>query len=57
MTLVVVAQRVSSVMNLDNILVIDDGEEVALGTHDELIKSCEIYREISESQLGGALVE
>ena len=44
-------------MNLDNILVIDDGEEVALGTHDELIKSCEIYREISESQLGGALVE
>ena len=57
MTLVVVAQRVSSVMNLDNILVIDDGEEVALGTHDELIKSCRIYREISESQLGGALVE
>lgn len=57
MTLVVVAQRVSSVMNLDNILVIDDGEEVALGTHDELIRSCEIYREISESQLGGALVE
>lgn len=52
-TVIIVAQRVSSVMQCDKILVIDEGKTVALGTHDELMTSCDIYREISESQMGG----
>ena len=56
-TTVVVAQRVSSVMNSDLILVLDDGKVIGAGTHDELLKKCEIYKEISDSQIGGAFVE
>ncbi len=56
-TAVIIAQRVSSVMNADLILVLDDGKLIASGTHDELIKNCEIYREISDSQLGGVVLE
>lgn len=56
-TLVVVAQRVSSVMQSDLILVLDEGEIIGKGTHGELIKTCPVYREISESQMGGAFVE
>lgn len=52
-TVIIVAQRVSSVMQCDKILVIDEGKTIALGTHDELMESCDIYREISESQMGG----
>lgn len=52
-TVIIVAQRVSSVMQCDKILVIDEGQTVALGTHDELMEACDIYREISESQMGG----
>lgn len=52
-TVIIVAQRVSSVMQCDKILVIDEGKTVALGTHDELMDGCDIYREISESQMGG----
>ena len=52
-TVIIVAQRVSSVMQCNKILVIDEGKTVALGTHDELMDSCDIYREISESQMGG----
>ncbi len=52
-TVFIVAQRVSSVMTCDKILVIDEGKTVALGSHDELMASCDIYREISESQMGG----
>ena len=44
-------------MNSDNILVIDDGEMIGYGTHEELIKSCDVYREISDSQLGGDIDE
>ena len=44
-------------MNADLILVLDDGKPIASGTHDELIKNCEIYREISDSQLGGVVLE
>lgn len=53
-TMVVVAQRVSSVMNADLILVVEDGRIISQGTHDELLRSCEVYREISESQMGTA---
>lgn len=52
-TKVIVAQRVSSISHADRILVLDDGKVVGDGTHDELISSCEIYREISLSQIGG----
>ncbi len=48
----VVAQRVSTIMQADQILVIEDGRTVGLGTHAELLTSCPTYREIVESQLG-----
>lgn len=56
-SVVVVAQRVSSVMNSDLILVIDEGRIIAKGRHEELMESCGVYREISESQMGGAFLE
>ncbi len=56
-TTVVVAQRVSSVMFSDLIIVLDDGNVIGMGTHDELLESCEVYREISDSQIGGAILD
>ena len=52
-TVFIVSQRVSAVMNSDKILVLDDGELIAVGTHDELQSSCEVYKEICNSQFGG----
>jgi ABC-type multidrug transport system fused ATPase/permease subunit len=49
-TTFVVSQRAASVMHADKILVLDDGECVGLGTHDELLESCSVYREIYDSQ-------
>lgn len=49
----VVAQRISSVINADNIIVLNNGEIVGMGTHEELLNSCPIYKEIKVSQLGG----
>jgi len=57
MTVVTVAQRVSSVKNCDLILVISEGRIIGMGSHEELLSLCEEYREISESQMGGAFVE
>ena len=56
-TSVIVAQRVSSVKHADLILVLEEGEITGMGTHEELLDSCELYREISESQMGGAVLE
>ncbi len=50
-SVLIVAQRVSTVMNADNILVLDEGRLVGQGTHRELMQSCRTYREIVESQL------
>lgn len=52
-TTIMVAQRVSSIMNCNKIIVMDEGKMVGYGTHEELLKQCEIYREISHSQIGG----
>lgn len=49
-TLFIVSQRASSVLSADKILVLDDGELVGMGTSDELLKTCEVYREIYSSQ-------
>lgn len=56
-TLIMVAQRISSIMNLDHILVLEEGKTVGYGTHEELMKSCDIYQEIYKSQMGGGLHE
>ncbi len=50
-TVFVVSQRASSIMHADKIVVLDDSNVCAVGTHDELLKSCEIYREIYNSQI------
>jgi len=50
-TLIIVAQRISSIMNADQILVLDSGRIVGMGTHRELMSSCDVYREIALSQL------
>jgi len=56
-TVVTVAQRVSSVKNCELILVLDDGGVIGAGTHEELLQSCPEYREISELQMGGDIID
>ena len=51
-TVLLIAQRISAVMDSDKIIVLDNGEIIGIGTHKELIKNCEIYRSIAISQLG-----
>jgi ATP-binding cassette subfamily B protein len=50
-TLIVVAQRISTVLEADQIIVLDEGRIVGIGTHKELMSSCETYKEIVLSQL------
>lgn len=50
-TSIIVAQRISSVMKLDHILVLEDGQKVGYGTHEELLHSCDVYQEIYQSQM------
>ena len=52
----IIAQRISSIMDADKIVILDEGRVVAVGTHDELLKSCQIYREVYNSQTKGGVV-
>ena len=50
-TVVIVAQRISTIIDADRIIVVEKGEVVGMGTHDELVKSCDVYKEIVDSQM------
>ena len=50
-TTLIVAQRISTILHADKILVLDEGRVVGQGTHRELLNSCEVYRQIAMSQL------
>ena len=50
-TVLIVAQRISTILHADQILVLDDGKIAGAGTHEELLKSCEVYQQIAASQL------
>ena len=50
-TVILVAQRISTIMHADRILVLDDGRCVGMGKHEELLETCEVYKEIVYSQL------
>lgn len=56
-TMIIVAQRVNTIMDANRILVLEDGAVVGMGTHKELIRSCQLYREIAEIQLGEEVVK
>ena len=53
-TKIIIAQRVSSVMDADKIIVLDNGRISGIGTHDELVQTNEIYKDVYESQQGGS---
>lgn len=50
-TVVIVAQRISTIIDADRIIVVENGEVVGMGKHDELVKSCDVYKEIVDSQM------
>lgn len=50
-TSIIIAQRISSIMHSDHILVLDDGQCIGYGTHEELMKTCHVYQEIAQTQL------
>ena len=52
-TTIIIAQRVSSIMNATHIMVLEDGKVIGYGNHEELLKNCKVYKEISVSQMGG----
>lgn len=56
-TKIIIAQRVSSVQDADQIIVLDDGRVNAVGTHEQLLQSCDIYREVYESQNRGGVTD
>jgi ATP-binding cassette subfamily B protein len=51
MTVFIVSQRASTIMGADKIIVMDDGHVAGIGTHDELLKTCDVYKEICQSQM------
>ncbi len=50
-SVIIVAQRISTILHADQILVLDDGKIVGKGTHEELLKNCDVYKQIAQSQL------
>ena len=56
-TKLIIAQRITSVMDADRIIVLDDGHVVGLGTHEQLMESCSIYREVYQSQQEGVSID
>ncbi len=56
-TVILIAQRISSIMHADLILVLDEGRIIGAGKHEDLLEGCTVYREISDSQMGGAFLE
>ena len=50
-TIIIVAQRINTVLDADQIIVMDEGHMAGIGTHEELMRSCEVYKEIALSQL------
>ena len=52
-TKLIIAQRIASVKDADRIIVLDGGRVAAFGTHDELMETCDIYREVYETQTKG----
>ena len=56
-TKIIVAQRVGTIMDAEQIIVLDEGEIVGKGRHKELLKTCEVYRQIAESQLSKSELE
>ncbi len=57
LTTIIIAQRISSIKHADRIIMMEDGKVLGYGTHEELLKSTPAYREISEAQMGGGLIE
>lgn len=51
-TTIIIAQRISSILNLDKIMVLDEGKVIGYGTHEELLESCQMYRDIYRTQMG-----
>ena len=56
-TVLIVAQRISTILSADQIIVLDDGKVAGMGTHQELLKNCEVYRQIAASQLSESELE
>ena len=54
-TTILIAQRISSILSADHILVLEEGQTIGYGTHAELMEQCAVYREIWESQMGGII--
>ncbi len=54
-TAIIIAQRISSIYHCDKILVLEEGRTIGYGTHEELMKICDVYQEISQSQMGGMI--
>ena len=50
-TVIIVAQRINTILHADKIIVLDDGNIAGIGTHQELMKNCEVYQQIALSQL------